>query len=38
VGELMEQMTPEELQLWDGYLTRQHELQEEANRRAARRR
>jgi hypothetical protein len=38
VGELMEQMTPEELQLWVGYLTRQHEVQEEAERRASRRR
>jgi len=38
VSELMERMTPEELVLWSGYLSHQRELQEEANRRAMRRR
>jgi hypothetical protein len=38
VGDLQERMTPEELMLWSGYLDYQRELQEQASRRAARRR
>lgn len=38
VTELQERMTPEELTLWDAYLSHQHEEQEKARVRAMRRR
>ena len=38
VSDLLERMTPEELMLWSGYLGHQAALQDEAQRRAARRR
>jgi len=38
VSDLMERMTPEELVLWSGHLSHQAALQDEAQRKAARRR
>lgn len=38
VTDLQQRMSEEELLLWTGFLTRQNELQEEAERRASRRR
>jgi hypothetical protein len=38
VTDLQQRMSEEEMLLWVGYITRQNELQEEAERRAARRR
>ena len=38
VSDLQQRMTNEELLLWVGYLTRQNELREEADRKASRRR
>jgi len=38
VSDLLERMTPEELVLWSGYLGHQAALQDEAQRKAARRR
>jgi hypothetical protein len=38
VTDLQQRMSEEEMLLWVGYITRQNELQEEAERRASRRR